>query len=243
MSFVTKLSVDIRRRWEKESGSRAILRESSYGMTEDHTIDTFTLGLQDDDFDLTGRQGFTGLPMPGTNIAIVDFESGDLIEYGDEGQIVVQSPSMMRGYYRRPEPTAETFKGDWLQTGDIGAFDTEGCLHYLGRRKEMLKVNGMSVFPSELEFVFSRHPDIAGSGVIGIPDKSKGQMPLAFIELKAESKGHVTEEQIVQWCREHIATYKVPLVKLLDVLPKAPTGKVSKKDLELLAAETYGERR
>lgn len=240
MSFVTKLSVDIRRRWETESGSQAVLRESSYGMTEDHTIDTFTLGLQDDDFDLTGRQGFTGLPMPGTNIAIVDFESGNLMKNGDEGQIVVQSPSMMRGYYRRPGPTADTLKGDWLQTGDIGAFGADGCLHYLGRRKEMLKVNGMSVFPSELEFVFSRHPDIAGSGVVGIPDKSKGQVPLAFIELKAESKGRVTEEQIVQWCREHIATYKIPRVVLLDVLPKAPTGKVSKKDLEVLAEETYG---
>lgn len=236
MSFVTKLSVEVRERWARESGSPAIMRESSYGMTEDHTLDTFTLGLQDGDRDLLGRPGFTGLPMPDTDIAIVDFETRELVPIGEEGQIIVRSASMMKGYHGRPDATADTLRDGWLQTGDIGALDETGALHYLGRRKEMLKVNGMSVFPSELEFLLSRHPDIDACGVIGIADEHKGQVPLAFIQLRESAREKVSADDLVAWCRTNMATYKVPRIRVIDAVPLAPTGKVSKIALEKLAA-------
>lgn len=236
MSFVTKLSEEIRDRWARESGSPSVLRESSYGMTEDHTLDTFTRGLEVGGLDLTGRPGFTGLPVPGTQFAVVDFDTGDLVPLGGEGQIVVRSASMMKGYYGRPEATATTIIDGWLQTGDSGMIDERGCLHYLGRRKEMLKVNGMSVFPSELEFALSRHPDIAASGVVGIADDAKGERPLAFVELKPSAVGSVDAEQIRTWCRTNMATYKVPLVRIVDAMPLAPTGKVLKSALVDMAA-------
>ncbi len=233
MSFVTKLAEDIRERWARESGSSAVLRESSYGMTEDHTFDTFTRGLQP--LDLSGRAGFVGLPMPETDIAVVDFETNELVPIGEEGQIIVRSPSMMRAYHRRPDATADTLRDGWLLTGDSGVIDENGCLHYLGRRKEMLKVNGMSVFPSELEFTLSRHPDVAASGVIGRPDEARGEIPLAFIELRPGST--LTADELTAWCRTNMATYKIPAIRIIDEMPLAPTGKVSKLALEKLADE------
>lgn len=238
MSFVTKLTVEIRERWARETGAPGVIRESSYGMTEDHTLDTFTLGLQKDDADLRGRPGFTGLPMPGTDVAIVDFETGELVPPGGEGQIIVRSPSMMRAYHNRPEATAETLRDGWLHTGDIGSLDENGALHYLGRTKEMLKVNGMSVFPSELEHLFSRHPQVAACGVIGVADAKKGQVPVAYVELVPEARSRVGADDLLAWCRDHMATYKIPRIEVIDEMPLAPTGKVSKVGLEKLAASS-----
>lgn len=234
MSFVTKLSAQVRERWAAESGSSAVLRESSYGMTEDHTMDTFTRGLQE--IDLTGRPGFVGLPMPGTDLAIVDFLTEELMPIGEEGQIIVRAPSLMRGYYGKPEATVDTLRHGWLFTGDSGLIDEHGCLHYLGRRKEMLKVNGMSVFPSELEFQLSQHPDITAVGVVGQTDGAKGEVPLAFVELRDGIE--LSPEDIRDWSRQNMAPYKVPRVRVLPEIPLAPTGKVLKRELERLAAES-----
>lgn len=233
MSFVTKLSPAIRDKWRRESGSPAVLRESSYGMTEDHTFDTFTRGL--DHLDLAGRPGFVGLPMPGTEVAVVDFGSGELVPLGSEGQIIVRSPSMMRGYYGKASATGDALRDGWLHTGDSGVIDEHGCLHYLGRRKEMLKVNGMSVFPSELEFQLSQHPDIVASGVVGEKDEGKGEVPLAFVQLRPGAD--LAPDDIRSWCRQNMAPYKVPRVRLLEEIPLAPTGKVHKRALEALVRE------
>ncbi|GGU14902.1 AMP-binding protein [Nocardioides albus] len=232
MSFVTKLSAQVRERWAAESGSSAVLRESSYGMTEDHTMDTFTRGLEA--IDLAGRPGFVGIPMPGTDVAIVDFLTEELMPIGEEGQIIVRAPSLMRGYYGKPEATADTLRDGWLFTGDSGLIDERGCLHYLGRRKEMLKVNGMSVFPSELEFQLSQHPDITAVGVVGQTDHSKGEVPLAFVELRDGVE--LSPDDIRDWSRQNMAPYKVPLVRVLPEIPLAPTGKVLKRELERLAS-------
>src|SRR5690606_23694298 len=97
-------------------------------------------------------------------------------------------------------------------TGDIGRIDELGYLHYLGRNKEMLKVRGMSVFPSEVEAMLSKHPAVLGSAVVGRKDEHKGQVPIAFIRLHEEYKGKIEPEEIVAWCRQNMATYKVPEV-------------------------------
>ena len=236
MSFVTKLRPDIREQWRAAVGGDSILREGAYGMTETHTIDTFVTGLDAGDRDLVSRPVFCGLPMPGTELKIVDFDSGELMPIDGEGEICIRSPSLFRGYWRKPGATAAALRGGWLHTGDIGMIDPDGCLHFLGRRKEMLKVNGMSVFPSEIEVLLAGHPDVQGSGVIGVPDSRRGEVPVAFVQLRVEARGRVSEDDLTAWCRQHMASYKVPGIRLVDELPLAATGKVKKHVL----AEQFG---
>ncbi len=229
-SFVKKLTVAYRRRWEALTGS--VLRESSYGMTETHTVDTFTTGMQTDDRDLKSRPVFVGLPQPGTQLKIVDFDTGELVSLGDEGEIAIRTPSLLKSYWNKPEETKRALRGGWLHTGDIGMLDEEGFLHFLGRRKEMLKVRGMSVFPSEIETLLGRHPAVMGSGVVGRPDPEKGQVAVAFVRLSPTHSGRVSGEELTAWCKENMATYKVPIIKFVDELPLTATGKVKKEELK-----------
>ncbi|MBW2061648.1 MAG: AMP-binding protein [Deltaproteobacteria bacterium] len=229
-SFVKKLTVKYRWQWKELTG--ATLRESSYGMTETHTVDTFTGGMQTDDMDLKSQPVFCGLPMPGTQFKIIDFETGELVPLGKEGEIVIRTPSLMKSYWNKPEETKKALRQGWLYTGDIGMLDEEGYLHFLGRRKEMLKMKGMSIFPSEIETLLGQHPAIAGSGVIGKPDPEKGQVPVAFIKLSADYQGKITEEELTNWCRNNMATYKVPIIKIVEDLPLTATGKVKKEELK-----------
>jgi fatty-acyl-CoA synthase len=111
--------------------------------------------------------------------------------------------------------------------------DAEGFIHFLGRRKEMLKVKGMSVFPPEIEALLGQHPAVLGSGVVGREDADKGQVPVAFIQLKPEAQGTITPEQIQAWCKERMAVYKVPEVRIIDALPMTATGKVKKQELNV----------
>ena len=230
MSLIRKLGVDEREAWQKAVGAHSVLREAAYGMTETHTMDTFTTGLQDDDRDLRSRPVFVGLPVPGTEFKIVDFETGELVPLDGEGEICVRSPSLLTSYWNKPEETAEALRDGWLHTGDIGTLDRDGFLHYLGRNKEMLKVKGMSVFPSEVEALLGRRPDVAGSGVVGRPDPERGEVPVAFVQLRADA-GDVDAAEIEAWCREHMASYKVPEVRLVQELPLTATGKVMKEPL------------
>ncbi len=229
-SFVKKVTIEYRQRWKELTGS--VLRESSYGMTETHTVDTFTNGMQTNDMDLKSKPVFCGLPMPGTRFKIVDFETRELVPLGKEGEIVINTPSLMKSYWNKPEETKKAMKDGWFYTGDIGMLDEEGYLHFLGRRKEMLKMKGMSIFPSEVETLLGRHPAIAGSGVIGKSDPEKGQVPVAFIQLKPQYQGKVSEEDLAAWCRDNMAAYKVPLVRIIPELPLTTTGKVKKEELK-----------
>lgn len=229
VSFVKKLNPDYRRRWKELTGT--ILAESAWGMTETHTSNTFTTGFQADDFDLNSQPIFVGLPVPGAEFKITDFETGELVPIGGEGEIRVRTPSLLKSYWNKPEATAETFVDGWLRTGDIGLIDPDGFIHFLGRRKEMLKVKGMSVFPPEIEALLGQHPAVLGSGVVGREDADKGQVPVAFVQLKPEARGTVTSEQLQAWCRERMAVYKVPEVRLIAALPMTATGKVKKQDL------------
>ncbi|WP_216870384.1 AMP-binding protein [Modestobacter excelsi] len=227
VSFVTKLDATLRGRFTKVTGSPGVLREAAFGMTETHTMDTFTGGLADRD--LAGRPIFCGLPVPGTDIVIVDRETGDLLPVGEEGEIAVRSPSLLSAYWGRPDATADVLQDGWLLTGDSGQLDETGCLSYLGRRKEMVKVNGMSVFPTEVEFLLGRHPRIAGTGVLGVPDPTTGERAVAFVMLAPGATD--TADDVVAWCRENMAPYKVPEVRLVDSLPLTATGKVVKREL------------
>jgi acyl-CoA synthetase (AMP-forming)/AMP-acid ligase II len=230
-SFVKKLGIDHRRRWEALTGVTLI--ESAWGMTETHTCDTFTSGMQDGDMDLRSQPVFVGLPVPGTEFQIRDFRTGELCPLGTEGELWVHSPSLLKGYWQKPEETARSLRDGWLATGDIGLIDTDGYIHYLGRRKEMLKVNGMSVFPTELEGLLGRHPQVVGSAVIGRADAARGEVPVAFVRLTNEGRATLTESELVAWCREHMAVYKVPEIHFVDEFPLTATGKIKKDELAL----------
>ncbi len=228
-SFIKKLTPEYRQRWKELTGS--ILKESSYGMTETHTVDTFTNGMQNNDMDLKSKPVFCGLPMPGTLFKIVDFETGNLVSLGQEGEIIIKTPSLMKAYWNKPVETAKSIKDGWLYTGDIGMLDEEGYLHFLGRRKEMLKMKGMSVFPSEIETLLGRHPAVAGSAVIGKSDPEKGEVPFAFVKLASTYEGKISAREITEWCKKNMATYKVPMIKIVKEFPLTATGKIKKEEL------------
>ncbi|GGB22941.1 acyl-CoA synthetase [Tistrella bauzanensis] len=230
ISFVKKLNPEFRRRWRDLTG--LVLRETSYGMTETHTSDTFTTGMQTDDYDLKSAPVFCGFPVPGTEIKICDFETGVLKDLGVEGEVLIRGPSLLKGYLNKPQATADSLvAGGWLRTGDIGVVEPDGSFRYLGRRKEMLKVKGMSVFPSEIETLLGQHPAIAGSAVIGRPDADKGEVPVAFVRLDPDRAEGITADVLDAWCRKSMAIYKVPEFRIVETLPMTATGKVKKEEL------------
>ncbi|GAA6200836.1 AMP-binding protein [Aquicoccus sp. SU-CL01552] len=231
-SFVKKLGSGFRDDWRKLTGSTMI--EASWGMTETNTCDTFTVGMQTNDYDLEQQPVFVGLPVPGTDIVIRDFDTGALKPLGESGELCVRSPSVLKSYWNNPEETAHVLRDGWLHTGDIGMVNERGYVHFLGRRKEMLKVNGMPVFPAEIEMLLGRHPAILGSGVIGRADDKKGEVPVAFIQLDPTKADGIDVEMLTVWCRDQMAAFKVPEIRLVDALPMTTTGKVKKDELAAL---------
>jgi long-chain acyl-CoA synthetase len=226
VSFVKKLNVDLRHRWRELTGSTLI--SNPYGMTETHAGNTFTLGMQNEDFDLNSTPIFVGLPVPGADLKICSFETGQVLELGAEGEICVHSPSMMKTYWNAADAFDASVKDGWLHTGDIGVIDDAGYIHYLGRHKEMLKVKGMSVFPSEIEAIVAKHPAVQGCAVIGTSDDTRGEVPVAFVVLREDFSERIDPAALEAWCSERMAFYKVPQIKLLDTLPLTATGKVRK---------------
>ncbi len=231
VSFIKKLDRDIRRRWFERTGT--VLSESAWGMTETHTSNTYTSGMQDDDFDLKQQPVFVGLPVPGNEFKICDFDTGEILPLDAEGEIVFRGVAMLKEYWNKPEATAEAIRDGWLHTGDIGVIDSMGYLHYLGRRKEMLKVRGMSVFPAELEAILGKHENVMGSGVVGRADERAGQIPVAFVTVRPGSG--LDAETLRGWLGERVASYKLPEIRIVEGLPMTATGKVRKTELAKIA--------
>ena len=228
VSFIKKLTHDYRQRWQELTG--CVLFESSYGMTETNTCDTFTAGFQKDDFDLSFSPSFVGLPVSGTEFKVCDFDTGELLPLGCDGELCIRTPSLFSGYWNKPELNEQAFDNGWFHTGDLGVIDERGYIRYLGRRKEMIKVNGMSVFPTELETMLGRHSAILASAVIPREDPQTGQKPVAFIVLRANSDE--TSDSLMTWCKDAMAIYKVPEIRFVESLPMTATGKVKKNDLQ-----------
>jgi acyl-CoA synthetase (AMP-forming)/AMP-acid ligase II len=233
-SFVQRVSKDLRARWKAVTGGA--LREASWGMTETHTWDAYTRGLDRDDFDLSLSPGFVGLPVHGTEFKITDFETGELKPLDTPGQLCVRTPSLFSGYWRHPEESAKAIRDGWLNTGDIGLIDSHGFIHYLGRRRDLIKSKGISVFPAEVESYIAKHPSVAAVGVVGVPDRERGELPVAYVELTSEVTG-LDAQGLQAWCRERMAVYKVPQIRLLHALPKTSTGKIDKVALRQIALD------
>jgi len=226
VSFVRKLDPELRAQWLDATG--VTLREASYGMTETHTSDTFVLGLGIDDQDLRSEPVYCGYPVPGTSIVVVDPDLHP-VPVGTAGQILVYSPSLLTAYFNKPEATRDTLVDGWLLTGDTGRFDEHGALTYLARTKEMIKVNGMSVFPSEVESFIRAHESVERVAVAPRDDAATGQKPVAFIELRDGT--NTSSDEIHEWAGEQMAGYKVPEVVIVDSMPMTATGKIRKMEL------------
>lgn len=180
------------------------------------------------------RAHSVGRALPRVVERIVDINTGAVVGPGEEGEIQIAGPNVMRGYYKRPEETAAAFTPDgFLRTGDIGRMDEDGFLYITGRLKEMIIVGGENVFPREIEEVLNRHPAVGASGVVGCSDPIRGELPCAFVELK---EGAAAEErELAAWCRERLAGYKVPrFIKIVEQLPRNPTGKIMRRELKKL---------
>ncbi|KRE35880.1 acyl-CoA synthetase [Janibacter sp. Soil728] len=239
MSFVRKLTPDVRRRWSEAVGAGSVLREGSYGMTESHTVDVVPYGFHEGDHDLLSEPVFCGLPVPGTDVVVVDPATAEPMGFGESGEILLRSPSIMTRYWRNPAASAEQLRDGWLHTGDTGYLDDDGCLHYLARSKDLIKVKGMSVFPAEVEMILAGHPDIASVAVVPAEDEDSGQRPVAFVSL---GEGGATPADLEAWASGQMATYKVPLVEVVEDFPMTDTGKIRKAELLARAGEVVAAR-
>lgn len=173
--------------------------------------------------------GSVGLPIPSTEIAIVDDE-GNALTTGESGELCVQGPQVMQGYWQSPNETRQILSEDgWLHTGDIARMDENGYIYLLDRKKDMIIVSGFNVYPNEVEAVINAHPDVTAVGVIGVPSEDSGEKVKAFIVRK---NTHLTVAQIVAYCHEHLTAYKVPKeIVFVDELPTSVIGKVSRHTL------------
>ena len=180
------------------------------------------------------RPHSVGRPVPGVEQRIVDPKSERELPVGTDGEIRLRGPNMMQGYYHLPEKTREVFDPDgFYRTGDQGRIDEDGFLFITGRIKEMIIVGGENVFPREIEDVLNRHPAVHASGVIGKADPTRGEVPVAFVELCEEvDRSSFDTSELVGFCREHLAGYKIPKqIRVIDALPRNPTGKILRRDL------------
>lgn len=199
-----------------------------YGLTEICPMGTATPWGRDE------KPGTVGVPLPGTDLKIVDVETGEReLPAGEAGEICFAGPQVMKGYYKRPDETAAVLKEGWLYTGDIGFLDADGYLTIVDRKKELIVAGGFNVYPGEVDAVIFSHPKVLEACTIGIPDEYRGETVKAYIVLKPGERAD--EEEIMAHCREKLAPYKVPkIVEFIDALPKSAVGKVLRRELREL---------
>lgn len=175
------------------------------------------------------KKGSTGIPIPDVEVRIFDAEDREL-PAGEQGEIVVKGPNVMLGYYKRPEETAETLRGGWLHTGDVGYLDEEGYLFITDRFKDMIIKGGYNIYPSEIEGYLEEHPAVSEIAIIGIPDDKYGEEIMAFIVRMPDQD--LSEDAVIEFAKSRMTTFKAPSqVKFIDGLPKSLVGKVLKKEL------------
>lgn len=227
-SFGSQIDRELSDRWEAVAGTP--LFEFAYGMSETHTGDAL---MPADAI----RYGSHGKPAFQTQIKICSVDDrGVEMPVGELGEIAVNSPSVFLGYRGRDEETAKVKVDGWYYSGDMGRIDEDGYLHFEGRTKEMIKSNGYSVFPEEVERMLIRHPAVKQAAVVGYADEQRGESARAFIVLREDAGSSVTEAELIAWAREHMAAYKYPRsVRFIDEIPQTSTGKMLRAQLKELS--------
>jgi long-chain acyl-CoA synthetase len=221
-SFGQALTNDLCQRWEEMTGAN--MYEAAYGLSESHTMDTFTRGLN------IVEEGFVGRPVHDVDIVVRDWDTHKEVPRGEMGEISVSSPSVMEGYWNKPEETEAAIYDDYILTGDIGQMTDDGCLYFLGRRKNMIKSSGHSVSPAEVEQILKNHGDIENAAVIGREHESRGEIVVAFVTTNSTE---LTKKDVTEWSGDQMAEYKRPReVKILDAMPKTDVGKLDRQQLK-----------
>ncbi|HAS54102.1 MAG TPA: long-chain fatty acid--CoA ligase [Nitrospiraceae bacterium] len=181
------------------------------------------------------RPGTVGLPLPGLEVRVVD-DAGQSLSAGAPGELLVRGPNVMQGYLNKPEETAQAIRKGWLYTGDVAAIDTEGYIKIIDRKKDMIIIDGLNVYPYEVEEVLYRHPDVKDCAMIGVLIDDAKEMGVMYVAPKDGRKPGAKE--LRDYLSAHVAHYKVPRRFLvLDELPRNPTGKIMKKELRKQYAE------
>ncbi|MEE8305689.1 MAG: AMP-binding protein, partial [Gammaproteobacteria bacterium] len=205
-------------RWHSITGNTVT---QGYGLTE--TSPVVTTNPRGTPF-----TGSVGLPVPSTQVSIRD-DDGNVLAVGEIGEICVRGPQVMKGYWNRPDETANVMLDDWLKTGDIGRLDEAGFLFIEDRKKDLIIVSGFNVFPNEVEDVMAHHAGVLEVAAVGVPDERAGEVVKLFVVRKDAS---LTEADLIAYAREHLAGYKRPRqIEFRDDLPKSNVGKILRRKL------------
>ena len=206
--------------WKKVTGTIII---EGYGLSETSPVASANPPAT------TEFSGTIGVPIPLTDMAILD-DDGNHLPQGEQGEISIRGPQVMKGYWNRPDETEKVMTADgYFRTGDIGIMDTRGYFKIVDRKKDMILVSGFNVYPSEIEEVIATHPKVLEVAAIGVPDEKSGEIPKLFVVKKDPS---LTTEEVLAYAKENLTGYKRPrYVEFLDELPKSNVGKILRKDL------------
>lgn len=208
-------------RWQAITGS--FIREG-YGLSETSPVVSFNPAFID------SFSGSTGLPMPSTDVKLLDDENRE-VAIGEAGEVCVKGPQVMRGYWEKPEANAQAFTSDgYFRTGDVGQFDAQGFLRIVDRKKDMVIVSGFNVYPNEVEAVVAACPGVAECACVGVPDGKTGEAVKLFVVAAAGAS--LSEADVIAHCKASMAAYKVPkIVRLIPSLPKSTVGKILRREL------------
>jgi long-chain acyl-CoA synthetase len=207
-------------RWEKLTGKHLL---EGYGLTECSPLVT------GNPYDLQHYSGSIGLPVPSTDVRLVNDEGNEVVAPGEPGELWVRGPQVMLGYWQRPEATDEALKDGWLATGDIATLDEQGFLRIVDRKKDMILVSGFNVYPNEIEDVVALNTKVLESAVVGVPNEVSGETVKLYVVKKNPS---LTVEELLTHCRRYLTGYKVPkIVEFRDELPKSNVGKILRREL------------
>ncbi|HEY8497907.1 MAG TPA: long-chain fatty acid--CoA ligase [Limnochordales bacterium] len=226
ISGAAPLPVAVQETFERLTGGRLI---EGYGLTEASPVTHAN--------PIWGRRkaGSIGLPWPDTEARIVDPATGEPLPPGEVGELAVRGPQVMKGYWRRPEETAEVLRDGWLLTGDLARMDEEGYFYIVDRKKDLIIAGGFNIYPREVEDVLYEHPAVKEAAVVGVQDPYRGETVRAYVVLRQGQ--HATSQELEAFCRERLAAYKVPRqFVFMDELPKSLVGKVLRRVLRESAA-------
>lgn len=220
------LPVALLNNFEKKFNVRV---SEGYGLSEASPVTCFN------PLDRPRKAGSIGTSILHVENKIVN-ELGEELPVGAVGELIVSGPNVMKGYYKMPEETAAAIRDGWLYTGDLARMDEDGYFYIVDRKKDLIIVGGFNVYPREVEEVLYNHPDVVEAAVLGVPDSNLGEAVKCYVVCK---NPNTTEEQLLEYCREHLAKYKVPAsIEFLEELPKNTTGKILRRALKTQITQT-----
>lgn len=216
------LPTDVCERFENMTGATIV---EGYGLTETSPVSNVN--------PLKGKRkpGSVGIPVPDTDVRIVDLEDGTTeMPTGNEGELIIKGPQVMKGYWKRPDATKDMIMDGWLYTGDIAVADEDGYFFIVGRKKDMILASGYNVYPDEVDGVLVAHPAVLEAATIGVPDERRGETVKSFVVL-AEGRT-ATAEELIEYCRKELAAYKIPRqIEFRDELPKGGKLQILRTEL------------